>query len=170
MRASHPISNLLGTWRGKALLRFFLLLVAAAAVAAFASRFGVSHNYAYLHASLLAGAPGGRYHSLATRLATRGPTRTRQPYCRAHGGLDRERQSPDRESGTLRRHIRPGTGRHTLFGGCRPRNVGSASQARVLAASLTAEPNVSDLRRSAGRLDRDRSQRFGHRLSSASAI
>ena len=57
MRASHPISNPLGTWRGKALLRFFLLVVAAAAVAAFASRFGVSHDYAYLHASLLAGAP-----------------------------------------------------------------------------------------------------------------
>jgi TRAP-type uncharacterized transport system substrate-binding protein len=79
MRASHPISNLLGTWRGKALLRFFLLLVAAAAVAAFASRFGVSHDYAYLHASLLAGAPGGRYHSLATRLATRAQ--------REHGSL-----------------------------------------------------------------------------------
>ena len=59
MRASHPISNPLGTWRGKALLRFFLLVVAAAAVAAFASRFGVSHDYAYLHASLLAGAGVG---------------------------------------------------------------------------------------------------------------
>jgi TRAP-type uncharacterized transport system substrate-binding protein len=79
MRASHPISNPLGTWRGKALLRFFLLVVAAAAVAAFASRFGVSHDYAYLHASLLAGAPGGRYHSLSTRLATRAQ--------REHGSL-----------------------------------------------------------------------------------
>ena len=35
------------------MLRLLLLLVAAAAVAAFASRFGVSHDYAYLHASLL---------------------------------------------------------------------------------------------------------------------
>ena len=58
-------------WRGKALLRLLLLVVAAAAVAAFASRFGVSHDYSYLRASLLSGAPGGQYYALATRLAAR---------------------------------------------------------------------------------------------------
>jgi len=40
-------------------LRLLLLLVAAAAVAALASRFGVSHDYAHLHASLLALNDGG---------------------------------------------------------------------------------------------------------------
>jgi TRAP-type uncharacterized transport system substrate-binding protein len=60
-------------------LRSFLLLVAAAAVAAFASRFGVSHDYAYVRASLLAGSPAGRYYSLATRLAARAQ--------REHGSL-----------------------------------------------------------------------------------
>ena len=71
MRASDRISNPSGIWRGKALLRLFLLLVAAAAVAAVASRFGVSHDYAHLRASLLAGVQGGNYYGLATRLATR---------------------------------------------------------------------------------------------------
>ena len=69
MRASNRIFNQSGTWRGKALLRLLLLVVVAAAVAAFASSFGVSHDYAHLHASLLSGAPGGHYHALATRLA-----------------------------------------------------------------------------------------------------
>jgi len=54
MRVSTRIFNPPGIWRGKALLRLFLLLVAAAAVAAVASRFGVSHDYAHLRASLLA--------------------------------------------------------------------------------------------------------------------
>jgi TRAP-type uncharacterized transport system substrate-binding protein len=71
MRVSTRIFNPPGIWRGKALLRLFLLLVAAAAVAAVASRFGVSHDYAHLRASLLAGVPSGHYHTLATRLAAR---------------------------------------------------------------------------------------------------
>ena len=71
MRASNRISIPPGIWRGKALLRLLLLLTAAAAVAGFASRFGVSHDYAYLHASFLSGVPGGHYHALATRLAAR---------------------------------------------------------------------------------------------------
>src|SRR6516162_5205683 len=71
MRASNRIFNQSGTWRGKALLRLLLLVVVAAAVAAFASSFGVSHDYAHLHASLLSGTPGGHYHALATRLAAR---------------------------------------------------------------------------------------------------
>ena len=71
MRASNRIFNRFGIWRGKALLRLLLLVVAAAAVAAFASRFGVSHDYSYLRASLLSGAPGGHYYALATRLAAR---------------------------------------------------------------------------------------------------
>jgi hypothetical protein len=71
MRVSNRISNPPGIWPGKALLRLLLLLVAAAAVAAFASSFGISHDYAHLRASLLAGAPGGYYHTLASRLAGR---------------------------------------------------------------------------------------------------
>jgi TRAP-type uncharacterized transport system substrate-binding protein len=47
------------------------MLAAAAAVAAFAASFGVSRDYAHLRASLLSGVPGGAYHTLATRLATR---------------------------------------------------------------------------------------------------
>jgi TRAP-type uncharacterized transport system substrate-binding protein len=71
MRTSNRIFDRSGTWRGKALLRLLLLMVAAAAVVAFASSFGVSHDYAHLRASLLSGAPGGHYHALATRLAAR---------------------------------------------------------------------------------------------------
>src|SRR5215467_3443843 len=79
MHASIRVSIPPGIWRGKALLRLLLLLVAAAAVAAFASRFGVSHDYTYLHASLLSGVSGGHYHTLATRLAARAQ--------REHGSL-----------------------------------------------------------------------------------
>ena len=71
MRTSNRIFRRSPTWRGKALLRLLLLVAAAAAVAALASRFGVSHDYSYLHASLLTGAPGGHYHALGTRLAER---------------------------------------------------------------------------------------------------
>ena len=71
MGASKRLSNPPGIWRGKALLRLLLLLVAAGAIAAFASSFGVSHDYAHLRASLLSGVPGGYYHNLATRVAAR---------------------------------------------------------------------------------------------------
>jgi TRAP-type uncharacterized transport system substrate-binding protein len=71
MRALNRIFNRPGIWRGKALLRFLLMLAAAAAVAAFAASFGVSRDYAHLRAALLSGVPGGAYHALATRLATR---------------------------------------------------------------------------------------------------
>ena len=71
MRAAKRIPNPPGILRGKALLRLFLLLAAAAAVAAVASRFGVSHDYAYLRAVLMTGAPGGYYYTLGTRLAAR---------------------------------------------------------------------------------------------------
>jgi TRAP-type uncharacterized transport system substrate-binding protein len=71
MRTSNWIFKRSGTWRGKALLRLSLLVGAAAVVAALASRFGVSHDYGYLRASLLTGAPGGHYHALGTRLAAR---------------------------------------------------------------------------------------------------
>lgn len=57
--------------RGKAILRFLLLLVAAGSVAGLASRFGVSYDYAHLRASLLVGSPGGHYYNLATRLSAR---------------------------------------------------------------------------------------------------
>ena len=60
-----------GARRGKGLVRASLLLVAAAAIAAAASAFGIAHDYGYLHASILTGAPGGQYHTLATRLADR---------------------------------------------------------------------------------------------------
>jgi TRAP-type uncharacterized transport system substrate-binding protein len=68
-----------GIWRGKALLRLLLLLAAAAAVAAVASSQVVSHDYAYLRATLLSGVPGGHYYALAARLAARARS--------GHGGL-----------------------------------------------------------------------------------
>jgi TRAP-type uncharacterized transport system substrate-binding protein len=52
-------------------LRTSLLLVAAAAIATVASKFGISHDYGYLRTALLSGAPGGHYHTLATRLSER---------------------------------------------------------------------------------------------------
>ena len=35
------------------------------------SNFGIAHDYGYLHASILTGSPGGKYHALAVRLADR---------------------------------------------------------------------------------------------------
>ena len=71
MHASNRIFKRSPTWRGKALLRLLLLVGAAAAVAAVASRFGVSHDYSYLRASLLTATPAGHYHAIGTRLAAR---------------------------------------------------------------------------------------------------
>src|SRR5215510_393243 len=72
--ARHPAG-----WRGKAFLRLLLLLVSAALVAAFAANFGIARDYGYLRASILTGAAGGYYHTLATRLAERAK--------RGHGSL-----------------------------------------------------------------------------------
>src|SRR5262249_27776211 len=66
--ASAPLA---GAWRGKGFLRLLLLLVAAAVVAAVAANFGIARDYGYLRASILTGAAGGHYHTLATRLAER---------------------------------------------------------------------------------------------------
>jgi TRAP-type uncharacterized transport system substrate-binding protein len=71
MQPRNPIAGLRGPWRGKGLVRALILLVAAAAVAAVASAFGIARDYGYLHASILTGSPGGQYHALATRLAER---------------------------------------------------------------------------------------------------
>jgi TRAP-type uncharacterized transport system substrate-binding protein len=71
MRASNRSLDPPGILRGKALVRFSLLLILAATVAALASNFGISRDYAHLRARLLAGVPGGYYHTLATRLAAR---------------------------------------------------------------------------------------------------
>jgi uncharacterized protein len=67
----NPIAGPGVPWRGKGLVRASLLLLAAALVAAVASAFGIARDYGYLHASILAGSPGGQYHALATRLAER---------------------------------------------------------------------------------------------------
>ena len=48
-----------------------VLLVAAAAIAAFASRWGIANDLGYLRASILAGVPDGQYYRVATRLAAR---------------------------------------------------------------------------------------------------
>src|SRR5262245_50010281 len=66
-------------WRGKAFLRVLLLLVAAVLAAAVAANFGIARDYGYLRASILTGAAGGYYHTLATRLAGRAK--------RGHGSL-----------------------------------------------------------------------------------
>src|SRR5215468_4483322 len=66
-------------WRGKAFFRVLLLLVGAALAAAVAANFGIARDYGYLRASILTGAAGGYYHTLATRLAERAK--------RGHGSL-----------------------------------------------------------------------------------
>lgn len=58
-------------WSKKGLVRFSLLLGAAAIIAGVASAFGIARDFGYLRAALLSGAPGGQYHALATRLAAR---------------------------------------------------------------------------------------------------
>ncbi len=58
-------------WPGKGLVRTLLLLAAAVVVAGLASAFGIAHDYGYLHASILSGAPSGEYYALASRLAAR---------------------------------------------------------------------------------------------------
>jgi len=71
MRPVFPMLGVPGPWRGKGVVRFLLLLIAAAVVAAFAAAFGIARDYGYLHASILTGAPEGQYFKLATRLADR---------------------------------------------------------------------------------------------------
>jgi hypothetical protein len=51
----NPLRGVPSAWLGKGLVRFLLLLVAAAAVAAVAAGFGIAHDYGYLHASILTG-------------------------------------------------------------------------------------------------------------------
>lgn len=57
--------------KGKGLWRMALLLLAAGAVAAIATSFGIARDYGYLHASILTGSSGGAYFSFGTRLASR---------------------------------------------------------------------------------------------------
>src|SRR5215510_11380331 len=76
LAASAPLP---GAWRGKGFLRLLLLLIAAALVAAVAANFGIARDYGYLRASILTGAAGGHYHTIATRLAERAQ--------RGHGSL-----------------------------------------------------------------------------------
>ena len=71
MHLEKPRAGLLFTWLGKGFVRFLLVLIAAAAVAAVAAGFGIAHDYGYLHASILTGSPSGQYYALATRLAGR---------------------------------------------------------------------------------------------------
>jgi len=54
-----------------AVLRIGVLVIAAGAIAAFASMFGIARDYSYLRVSFLSGMSGGNYHALATRLANR---------------------------------------------------------------------------------------------------
>src|SRR5262245_41323998 len=77
--ATRAASASSGAWRGKVFSRLLLLLVAAALVAAVAANFGIARDYGYLRASILTGAAGGHYHTLATRLAERAK--------RGHGSL-----------------------------------------------------------------------------------
>ena len=71
MHLKSPMAPSTTAWLGKGLVRFLLLLAAAAAVAAFAAGFGIAHDYGYLRASILTGSEGGQYYALATRLADR---------------------------------------------------------------------------------------------------
>src|SRR5262245_37846478 len=71
MHAKSPIAPSAAAWLGKGFVRFLLLMIAAAVVAAFAAGFGIAHDYSYLRASILTGSQGGQYYALATRLADR---------------------------------------------------------------------------------------------------
>ncbi len=71
MHPPKPFAHRATAWRGKALLRFLLLLAAAAAIAALAAHFGIAYDYGYLRASILTGVPDGQYHMTAMRLAER---------------------------------------------------------------------------------------------------
>src|SRR5215470_1322282 len=74
--ATHSASSPPPTaWRGKGPLRLLLLLVTAAVIAALAANFGIARDYGYLRASILTGAAGGYYHTLAIRLADRAKRR-----------------------------------------------------------------------------------------------
>ena len=79
MHPPNPITRRITDRRGKAVLRFVLLLGTAAVVAALAANFGIAYDYGYLRASILTGAPGGGYHMTAMRLAERAK--------RQHGSL-----------------------------------------------------------------------------------
>jgi len=59
------------TPRRKGFVRISLLLIAAGVIAGIAAAYGIAQNYGYLRASILTGAPGGRYYALGTRLADR---------------------------------------------------------------------------------------------------
>src|SRR5215813_10697341 len=71
MHLEKPHASLLLTWLGKGFVRFLLVFLVAAAVAAVAAGFGIAHDYGYLNASILTGSPSGEYYALATRLADR---------------------------------------------------------------------------------------------------
>src|SRR4029077_13284048 len=71
MQPANPLARLHALWRGKVIARIAFLLVVSAVVAALAAAFGIAREYGYLHASILTGSPGGQYHALATRLASR---------------------------------------------------------------------------------------------------
>jgi TRAP transporter TAXI family solute receptor len=79
MNLKNPLRRSPAAWLGKGVVRFLVLLIAAAGVAAIAAGFGIAHDYGYLHASILTGSPGGQYHALAMRLAGRAK--------REHGAL-----------------------------------------------------------------------------------
>ena len=66
-----PIAASAAAWLGKGVIRFSLLMIAAAAVAAVAAGFGVAYDHSYLKASILTGSQEGQYHALAARLADR---------------------------------------------------------------------------------------------------
>lgn len=68
--------------RRKGLVRVSLLLIAAGVIAGIAAAYGIAQNYGYLRASILRGAPGGRYYALGTRLADRAQTRARPAFSR----------------------------------------------------------------------------------------
>jgi hypothetical protein len=140
------------------------------AVATFASQFSVSHDYAHLRASLLSGAPGGRYHALATRLAARAK--------QEHGRLIVVPTAGSVEN--IAHLVEDQTRCVAAFALVQdgipvPADAGLAllgrqSGARVPAASRTTGPQVSHLRRSTEIVDRNRSRRLGDCISHAAAL
>jgi TRAP-type uncharacterized transport system substrate-binding protein len=79
MEPPKPIAGRPAYWPSNGLVRVMLLVVAAIAIVAVASMFGIARDYGYLHASLLTGTLGGRYHALGTSLEARAN--------RGHGSL-----------------------------------------------------------------------------------
>ena len=158
------------TWRRKGLVRISLLLIAAAVIAGIAAAFGIARDYGYLRASILTGAPGGQYHTLATRLADRaGREHGSLTVIPTAGSIENVSRLTARgehcsemfalvQDGTP---VRADTGLELL---------GRLPEPEVSAPAWKTWPYLSNFFRFARSIDRDRPGRLRHGISHASTL